>query len=53
MLAALWELLRGFQRADELSQRQVAELLADLPERDPQQLYGGLITVLMRLVFLL
>jgi hypothetical protein len=29
------------------------ELLADLPERDPQQLYGGLITVLMRLVFLL
>jgi len=53
VLAALWELLRGFQRADELSQRQGVELLADLPERDPQQLYGGLITVLMRLVFLL
>ena len=53
VLAALWELLRGFQRADELSQRQDVELLADLPERDPQQLYGGLITVLMRLVFLL
>ena len=53
VLAALWELLRGFQRADELSQRQDLELLADLPERDPQQLYGGLITVLMRLVFLL
>jgi len=53
VLAALWELLRGFQRADELSQRQDIELLADLPERDPQQLYGGLITALMRLVFLL
>jgi hypothetical protein len=53
VLAALWELLRGFQRADELSQRQDVELLADLPERDPQQLYSGLITVLMRLVFLL
>jgi hypothetical protein len=53
VLAALWDLLRGFQRADELSKRQDVELLADLPERDPQQLYGGLITVLMRLVFLL
>jgi len=53
VLAALWELLRGFQQADELSQRQDTELLGDLPERDPQQLYGGLITVLMRLVFLL
>ena len=53
VLAALWDLLRGFQRADELSQRQDVELLADLPQRDPQQLYGGLITVLMRLVFLL
>ncbi|MFN9610542.1 MAG: Eco57I restriction-modification methylase domain-containing protein [bacterium] len=53
VLAALWELLRGFQQADALSQRQDAELLGDLPERDPQQLYGGLITVLMRLVFLL
>jgi hypothetical protein len=53
VLAALWDLLRGFQQADELSQRQVVELLGDLPERDPQQLYGGLITVLMRLVFLL
>jgi N-6 DNA Methylase len=53
VLAALWELLRGFQRADALSQRQGTVLLADLPERDPQQLYGGLITALMRLVFLL
>jgi len=53
VLAALWDLLRGFQQADELAQRQEADLLGDLPERDPQQLYGGLITVLMRLVFLL
>jgi hypothetical protein len=53
VLAALWDLLRGFQQADELSQRQDVELLGDLPERDPLQLYGGLITVLMRLVFLL
>ncbi|AFY28442.1 Eco57I restriction-modification methylase domain-containing protein [Cyanobium gracile] len=53
VLAALWELLRGFQQADELSERQDTELLGDLPTRDPQQLYGGLITVLMRLVFLL
>jgi hypothetical protein len=53
VLAALWDLLRGFQQADELSQRQDAGLLGDLPEQDPQQLYGGLITVLMRLVFLL
>jgi len=53
VLAALWDLLRGFQQADELAQRQDAELLGELPQRDPQQLYGGLITVLMRLVFLL
>ncbi len=52
VLAALWELLRGFQQADELSQRQDGALLGELAERDPQQLYGGLITVLMRLVFL-
>jgi hypothetical protein len=53
VLAALWDLLRGFQQADELSQRQDSLLLSTLQERDPQQLYGGLITVLMRLVFLL
>ena len=58
VLAALWELLRGFQQADALSRRTgdgeaQSALLGDLPEKDPQQLYGGLITVLMRLVFLL
>ena len=53
VLAALWDLLRGVQQADELSSRQDIELLGELPERDAQQLYGGLITMLMRLVFLL
>jgi type I restriction-modification system DNA methylase subunit len=53
VLAALWELLRGFQQADELTRRQGGLLLGDLAENEPKQLYGGLITVLMRLVFLL
>jgi len=53
VLAALWELLRGFQQADELSERQGGLLLGHLAEDAPKQLYGGLITVLMRLVFLL
>jgi hypothetical protein len=47
---ALWELLRGFQAADEASGRRV---LGDLPRTDPQQIYGGLLTVILRLVFLL
>ena len=53
VLAGLWQLLRGFQRADQLSAAQDKTLLGDLPERDPQALYGGLITVMLRLVFLL
>jgi hypothetical protein len=53
VLAGLWQLLRGFQRADQLSATQDKTLLGDLPERDPQALYGGLITVMLRLVFLL
>ncbi len=53
VLAALRELLRGLQQADALHSRDGDSLLVDLAERDPQQLYGGLITVLMRLVFLL
>ena len=53
VLAALWELLRGFQQADELTERQGGLLLGHLAEDEPKQLYGGLITVLMRLVFLL
>ena len=53
VLAGLWQLLRGFQRADQLTTAQGGALLGDLPERDPQALYGGLITVMLRLVFLL
>ena len=53
VLAGLWQLLRGFQRADQLTTAQGEKLLGDLHERDPQALYGGLITVMLRLVFLL
>ena len=53
VLAGLWQLLRGFQRADQLTTAPGGKLLGDLPERDPQALYGGLITVMLRLVFLL
>jgi hypothetical protein len=47
---ALWELLRGFQMADAIAGQ---HLLKDLAASDPQHIYGGLITTLMRLVFLL
>lgn len=50
VLSALWDLLRGFQAADEAAHGRV---LYDLPRQDPQQIYGGLLTVIMRLVFLL
>ena len=50
VLGALWDLLRGFQAADEAAHGKV---LFDLPREDPQQIYGGLLTVIMRLVFLL
>ena len=53
VLAALWHLLRGFEQADRTTQRQGKTLLGSMPDEDPQRLYGGLITVLMRLVFLL
>jgi hypothetical protein len=50
VLAALYELLRGFQAADDLRK---GELLRAVLERDPDQVYAGLLTVLLRLVFLL
>ena len=50
MLAALYELLRGFVAADARSGR---GLLTDLARQQPHQVYGGLITALMRLVFVL
>ena len=50
VLEALYELGRGFQAADEKSG---GKLLADAWQRDPQEIYGGLITTLLRMVFLL
>ncbi|BDA75947.1 hypothetical protein CAL7716_101130 (plasmid) [Calothrix sp. PCC 7716] len=50
VLDALWELLRGFQTADAATN---GRLLGELAHSNPQHIYGGLITTLMRLVFLL
>ncbi|MBU3665994.1 MAG: class I SAM-dependent DNA methyltransferase [Chthoniobacterales bacterium] len=50
VLEALYELARGFQAADEKSNGQ---LLSAVWERDPQEIYGGLVSTLLRLVFLL
>lgn len=46
VLGALHELLRGFHAAE-------LELIGALARRDPHHLYKGLLTVLMRLVFVL
>ena len=50
VLAALYELLRGFVAADARREKSV---LTDLTREQPQEVYGGLITALMRLVFVL
>lgn len=50
VLEALFELGRGFQAADEKTH---GSLLAAVWERDPQEIYGGLISSLLRMVFLL
>ncbi len=50
VLAALYELLRGFQAADD---QRHGDLLRDVLKDDPNQVYGGLLRVLLRLVFLL
>ena len=50
VLEGLWELLRGFQAADEAAGGRV---LYDLARQQPQEIYGGLLTTIMRLVFLL
>ena len=49
VLAAIHELLRGFVSADARGGGTVIELA----RRNPEHLYGGLITTLMRLVFVL
>ncbi|MFM8275584.1 MAG: SAM-dependent methyltransferase, partial [Cyanobium sp.] len=55
VLEALWELLLGFDAAERLAQQSGRTVLAELPstEEGQKHLYGGLITVLLRLVFLL
>ena len=50
VLAALYELIRGFQAADDQSN---GTLLHDVLAEDPNHVYSGLLTVLMRLVFTL
>lgn len=50
VLEALWELLRGFQRANEETG---GRLLADVLREDRNDVYGGLLSTLMRLVFIL
>ncbi len=50
VLAALYELVRGFQAANE---QRKGELLANVLATDPDHVYAGLLTVLMRLVFVL
>ena len=49
VLAALHELLRGLVSADARG----VGTVTDIARRDPDHLYGGLITTLMRLVFVL
>ncbi len=50
VLAALHELLRGFQAADDASG---GAMLREVLQRSPQDVYGGLLGTLMRLVFVL
>ena len=48
--SALFELLRGFQAAND---QRIGELLRHVLANNPQHVYHGLLTVLMRLVFVL
>jgi hypothetical protein len=50
VMAALYEFLRGFQAADD---QWNGRLLKDVLAKDPQHVYHGLLTVLMRTVFVL
>lgn len=50
VLAALYELLRGFQTADAAVH---GDILRQVKAENPNAIYEGLLTVLMRLVFLL
>lgn len=50
VLHALYELLRGFEAADSQAK---GRLLRELAAKHPEDIYGGLVTVLLRLVFVL
>lgn len=50
VLDALWELLRGFQAANEASR---GALLREALASEPEHVYGGLLSTLLRLVFVL
>jgi Eco57I restriction-modification methylase/restriction-modification enzyme MmeI-like protein len=50
VLGALWELLRGFQASDPEDGHRVFDQTA---REDPEHVYGGLLTLLMRLIFVL
>ncbi len=50
VLHALYELLRGFQAAHNASKE---ELLGRMLKEDPNEIYSGLLTLVMRLIFLL
>jgi hypothetical protein len=50
VLEALYELLRGFQAANDQSK---GDLLREVLARDPDHVYRGLLTTLLRLVFVL
>jgi hypothetical protein len=50
VLEALYELLRGFQAADDQAQ---GLLLRDVLAADPDRVYRGLLTTLLRMVFIL
>ncbi|EKU96519.1 N-6 DNA Methylase [Leptolyngbya sp. PCC 7375] len=55
VLDALWELLRGFQAGFDYAQPsgEGMQRFRALAKEKPQHVYGGLLTTLMRLVFLL
>ena len=53
VLEALWILVRGFDEAEQRANAVGESILQKLPEEDPSKVYGGFITVLLRLVFLL
>jgi hypothetical protein len=50
VLRALNELVRGFQEADRAAHRAI---LKEALEHDPNHIYGGMLTTLMRMVFVL